>query len=85
MSDANTLSRLFWHRGRRQFVELTVSDAARRLCVTEYQAKQKLMDLSSKGYADHSWHKLNSDSVMIWKASSIGRNLIVAHLDGGIA
>lgn len=85
MTIASTLTRLFWHRGRRQFVELTITDAARRLCITEYQAKQKLMDLSGAGYADHIFHKANSDSIMIWRASSDGRNLIVAHLDGGIA
>ena len=82
MTTGETLTKLFWHRGRRQFVELTATDAARRLCTSEARAGSKLMTLAADGYAEYNWHKLNSDIIMIWRVTGMGRNMIVAHLDG---
>lgn len=85
MTVASTLTRLFWSKGRRQFVELTVTDAAVRAKITEYQAKSKLVNLAAAGYVEPFHHKVGSDWVGMWRVTSMGRNLIVAHLDGGIA
>ena len=85
MSHPATLSQLFWSRGRRQFVELTTTDAARRLSTTEELAKQKLIKLNGLGYVDIDWLKQNSQSTAIWRITTHGKNAVIEYINGGLA
>lgn len=78
-----TLTRLFWSRGRREFLELTNTDAARRLSTTDEQAKQKLIKLNSLGFVDVHWFKQSGNCTAMWRASTHGKNAVREYLHGG--
>ena len=82
MSHPATLTRLFWSRGRRQFLELTTTDASRRLSTTEELAKQKLIKLNGLGFVDINWLRQNGSSTAMWRITTHGKNQVREYLHG---
>ncbi len=77
---ASVMSSIFWHRTRRQFVEVTAQDVMRKLNCDEAEAIRRLTDMTDHGYARRTVIAMGNERTRAWQASIKGEDVVRQHL-----
>lgn len=83
MADAALMMKLFWRAGRKEFVEITATDAQRSMAAPPEITLPALQSMVDAGHVARSLVIVGGSATQTWYASKSGRSIIRRYIEDG--